>query len=315
MQCDDEPSDRLQAKYDLLADNVQVASEAFLGMTMGCARCHDHKKDPISQKDYYSFMAFFHGLKDYGATRNSPRMWAPEADRDVVREGASVQPRGIGVLHQARGPRRGARMPDANAVCRPEFTFERGHERRKRVERALVTAARRGRAAPGQFTISMRARDGGGGWDGGAPFMGRSVAAVGPININNLRQAIVGNESGGSFSVVNPDSGALGYGQVMPANVPSWTKEHYGKSLTPEQFLNNKKAQLAVVNGQISKIVRQQLAAGHKGDVAIRRTAAIWYSGQGDLYDDRRPQSTNGQSYPSIRDFTLDILRRYSTGG
>jgi hypothetical protein len=82
MQWDDEPSDRLQAKYDLLADNVLVTSEAFLGMTMGCARCHDHKKDPISQKDYYSFMAFFHGLKDYGATRNNPRMWVPEVDRE-----------------------------------------------------------------------------------------------------------------------------------------------------------------------------------------------------------------------------------------
>jgi hypothetical protein len=81
MQCDDEPSDRLQAKYDLLADNVQVTSEVFLGMTMGCARCHDHKKDPITQRDYYSFMAFFHGLKDYGATRNAPHFWAPEPER------------------------------------------------------------------------------------------------------------------------------------------------------------------------------------------------------------------------------------------
>lgn len=85
MQWDDEPSDRLQAKYDLLADNVQVASEAFLGMTMGCARCHDHKKDPISQKDYYSFMSFFHGLKDYGATRNNPRMWVPEGEKERLR--------------------------------------------------------------------------------------------------------------------------------------------------------------------------------------------------------------------------------------
>lgn len=155
----------------------------------------------------------------------------------------------------------------------------------------------------------------GGGRNGRGPFMDRPVAAVGPINIDNLRRAIVGKESGGSFSVVNRDSGALGYGQVMPANVPSWTKEHYGRSLTPKQFLANKEAQLAVVNGQISKIVRQQLAAGYKGDVAIRRAAAIWYSGQGNLYDDRRPQSTNGQSYPSIRDYTLDILRRYSQGG
>ena len=79
MQFDDEPSDRLQAKYDLLADNVQVTAETFLGMTMGCARCHDHKKDPITQKDYYSFMSFFHGMKEYGGTRNNPLSWvAPE---------------------------------------------------------------------------------------------------------------------------------------------------------------------------------------------------------------------------------------------
>lgn len=155
----------------------------------------------------------------------------------------------------------------------------------------------------------------GGGRNDGGPFMDRASQSVGPISIDNLRRAIVGKESGGSFSVVNPDSGALGYGQVMPSNVPSWTKEHYGRSLTPKQFLASKEAQLAVVNGQIGKIVRQQLAAGYKADIAIRRAAAIWYSGQGNLYDDRRPQSTNGQSYPSIRDYTLDILRRYNSRG
>jgi len=83
-QFDDEPADRLQAKYDLLADNVQVTAEAFLGMTMGCARCHDHKKDPITQKDYYSFMAFFHGMKEYGATRNSPLMWIGPQQQEVL---------------------------------------------------------------------------------------------------------------------------------------------------------------------------------------------------------------------------------------
>lgn len=133
----------------------------------------------------------------------------------------------------------------------------------------------------------------------------------GPVDINKLRQAIVGKESGGSFSAVNPDSGALGYGQVMPENVGPWTQKHYGKRLTPKQFLSNKEAQLAVVNGQISEIVKQQLAAGYKGDVAIRRAASIWYSGQGDLYDDAKPQTYGGRSYPSIRDYTLDILRRY----
>jgi hypothetical protein len=81
MQYDDEPADRLLAKYDLLADNVLVTAETFLGMSLGCARCHDHKKDPISQRDYYSFMAFFHGMREYGATRTQPLMWASEDER------------------------------------------------------------------------------------------------------------------------------------------------------------------------------------------------------------------------------------------
>ena len=36
-----------------------VTGEAFLGLTFGCARCHNHKFDPILQKDYYRLQAFF----------------------------------------------------------------------------------------------------------------------------------------------------------------------------------------------------------------------------------------------------------------
>ena len=62
MQWDDEPADRPQHVYDVLDDNIRVTTEVFLGMTMGCARCHDHKGDPISQKDYYRFLGFFHNI-------------------------------------------------------------------------------------------------------------------------------------------------------------------------------------------------------------------------------------------------------------
>jgi hypothetical protein len=65
MQWDDEPADRLQHRYDVLDDNVSTTSQVFLATTIGCARCHDHKADPVSQKDYYSFMAYFHGITDY----------------------------------------------------------------------------------------------------------------------------------------------------------------------------------------------------------------------------------------------------------
>ncbi|MGE3806559.1 MAG: PSD1 and planctomycete cytochrome C domain-containing protein [Gemmataceae bacterium] len=60
---DDEPVDRLQAYYDGLDDVVSTTSQVFLGLTMGCARCHAHKIDPVQNADYYKLLAFFHNLK------------------------------------------------------------------------------------------------------------------------------------------------------------------------------------------------------------------------------------------------------------
>jgi hypothetical protein len=42
---------------------IRATSEAFLGLTLGCARCHDHKFDPLSQKDYYAFYGTFAGVQ------------------------------------------------------------------------------------------------------------------------------------------------------------------------------------------------------------------------------------------------------------
>lgn len=58
---DDEPNDPLEYRYERLDDLVNVAGTAFLGLTVKCARCHDHKFDPISQRDYYAFAANFYG--------------------------------------------------------------------------------------------------------------------------------------------------------------------------------------------------------------------------------------------------------------
>jgi len=63
MQRDDEPADREQVHSDTIGEIVDVTGEAFLGSTMGCAKCHDHKGDPIRQRDYYSLMAFFDPIK------------------------------------------------------------------------------------------------------------------------------------------------------------------------------------------------------------------------------------------------------------
>ncbi|MCA9016270.1 MAG: DUF1553 domain-containing protein, partial [Planctomycetaceae bacterium] len=63
---DDEPADPLLAYYNELDDIVSTTSQVFLGLTLNCARCHEHKIDPIPHQDYYRFLAFFHGLNSYG---------------------------------------------------------------------------------------------------------------------------------------------------------------------------------------------------------------------------------------------------------
>ena len=63
---DDEPADPLQARYDGLDDIVGTTSKTFMGLTVDCARCHDHKIDPIPQADYYRMTAMFENIRHYG---------------------------------------------------------------------------------------------------------------------------------------------------------------------------------------------------------------------------------------------------------
>lgn len=65
-QWDDEPADRLLALYDGFDDIITTTSQGFLGLTVNCARCHDHKIDPITQADYYSMLSFFQGVTPNG---------------------------------------------------------------------------------------------------------------------------------------------------------------------------------------------------------------------------------------------------------
>jgi hypothetical protein len=78
--------DRLQATYDELDDIVGTTGQVFLGLTVNCARCHDHKIDPFPTADYYRLLAFFQGVRRY-APRGSLRPIAtpddPQNDSDA----------------------------------------------------------------------------------------------------------------------------------------------------------------------------------------------------------------------------------------
>ena len=59
------PTDSIKSRADEVDNQIDVLSKAFLGLTVACARCHDHKFDPILQKDYFRLQAFFAPIMPY----------------------------------------------------------------------------------------------------------------------------------------------------------------------------------------------------------------------------------------------------------
>lgn len=60
--------DREKLMMDTIDEQLDATGKAFLGMTLGCVRCHDHKFDPIKQTDYYGLAAIFKSTKTFGDT-------------------------------------------------------------------------------------------------------------------------------------------------------------------------------------------------------------------------------------------------------
>jgi len=95
-----------QYRAEWQADAVDTVGAAFLGLTVGCARCHDHKFDPITQRDYYRMTALFAGSVEreiplgslfdvQTSTRNFPLLAQAEAMKRLARGGARRgRPRG-----------------------------------------------------------------------------------------------------------------------------------------------------------------------------------------------------------------------------
>lgn len=98
----------------------------------------------------------------------------------------------------------------------------------------------------------------------------------------NLASALSGQESGGNYAATNPRTGAIGRWQVLPSNIPSWSKDVLGRVVTPGEFKRDPKIQDAVVLGKLSQDYQNNLRISKTPLEAQQRTALGWYSGTND---------------------------------
>jgi hypothetical protein len=75
-------------RVEYVADRTNTFGKAFLSLSVECSRCHDHKYDPVTQKDYYSLYAFFNNVKETGFVLNlrTPDPWMPITKSDLQGE-------------------------------------------------------------------------------------------------------------------------------------------------------------------------------------------------------------------------------------
>lgn len=130
------------------------------------------------------------------------------------------------------------------------------------------------------------------------------------ITFEQFFSAIVEQESGGNYKAIGPMTTygrAYGKYQVLGSNIASWTKAYYGKTLTPQQFLNNPRAQDAVARGKLKSYWNKYGARG---------AAAAWYGGPGSAH---LHQSTRAQQGgPSIKGYVDNVMKnalKYPAGG
>jgi hypothetical protein len=216
------PEGQMQQRMDDLFDMVSTTGAAFLGLTVGCARCHDHKFDPITQKDFYSLQAVFAGVE--------------HAEREILTPGGDKRRREIEIAQAERDridrlidEREPVAAPPGATPARPPV------QTRRNVERFAPVAARFVR-----FTVTATT-------DGTEPCIDE-LELYGPdAKAGNLALATCGAKATASsvypnnplHRIEHVNDGRLGNGRSWISREPGrgWVRIELPKTVTLERIV------------------------------------------------------------------------------
>jgi hypothetical protein len=136
--------DREQFRIESIFDRVATTGTAFLGLTIGCAQCHDHKFDPISQREYYQFLAFFNNADEPEMPVASPAEIARANDSDtkVAAYIAALPGQEAGIWEKARAWEMSLTPAQRQAQSEPvRQVFDIPADQRKEPHRQLLIGA------------------------------------------------------------------------------------------------------------------------------------------------------------------------------
>jgi hypothetical protein len=100
---------------EYVVDRIETTSAVFLGLTLGCARCHNHKYDPFTQKEFYQIFAYFNNVPELGRAmkygNSPPLVAAPTEDQQRALDAVNARIATREAFLRERGPAPGAAVP------------------------------------------------------------------------------------------------------------------------------------------------------------------------------------------------------------
>ena len=112
-------------RVETVIDRVETTGATWLGLTLGCARCHDHKYDPLSQREFYQFFSFFNNVPETGRLAGQSSNTKPLVNVETAEHRASVAKLETEIKQaEAAAKQAAAELPKLVKAWAPKFSEE-----------------------------------------------------------------------------------------------------------------------------------------------------------------------------------------------